>query len=263
MKKTLLLSAMILMALVAVNAQKVWNLGGDPILASTSPAFATSSGVGTGPFPVTIDGLDITGISSNANMGGVNASVKSLGSYNFVNRFQNNGAGYTGALNTDLTPTTNMPVQRYLSFRVAGNSTIYVIGVTGSNSSSRTLFVTDGTTYIGKVDFPSGTGTLNDGTVTYTGPAATLYLFSNSSVNLYLISATNYVATAVNQVLADKGISFNGSEITNSKGLTLEVYNVLGKKVANSMTSISTVNFQKGIYIVRASGLNDSLKICI
>jgi hypothetical protein len=263
MKKTLLLSAMAFIVIFAVNAQKVWNLGGDPILAATSPAFTTSSGVGTGPFPVTIDGLDITGISSNANMGGVNSSVKSFGTYNFVNRFQNNGAGYTGALATDLTPTTNMPVQRYLSFRVSGNSTIYVIGVTGSNSSSRTLFVTDGTTYIGKVDFPSGTGALNDGTVTYTGPAATLYLFSNSSVNLYLISATNYLASAINQVLTDQGVSFNGTEITNSKGIALEVYNVLGKKVASSMTSIPTTNFQKGIYIVRASGLNNSLKICI
>jgi len=72
-----------------------------------------------------------------------------------------------------------------------------------------------------------------------------------------------YPGTAVNPVLSDQGVSFNGTEITNSKGLTLEVYNVLGKKVASSMTFIPTANFQKGVYIVRASGMNNSLKICI
>ena len=69
--------------------------------------------------------------------------------------------------------------------------------------------------------------------------------------------------SAVNKVLSDKGVSFNGTEILNPKGLSLEIYNVLGKKVASSTTSISTSNFQKGVYIVRAAGLNDSLKIFI
>ena len=70
-------------------------------------------------------------------------------------------------------------------------------------------------------------------------------------------------ATAVKQVLSDKGVSFNGTEIVNAKGLSLEVYSVLGKRVASSLTSIPTANFQKGVYIVRVSGTNDSLKICI
>ncbi len=72
-----------------------------------------------------------------------------------------------------------------------------------------------------------------------------------------------YPASVINPVLSDQGVSFNGTEILNNNGLALEVYNVLGKKVASSMTSIPTVNFQKGIYIVRASGVNSSLKICI
>jgi len=67
----------------------------------------------------------------------------------------------------------------------------------------------------------------------------------------------------VKQVLSDKGVSFNGTEILNNNGLSLEVYNVLGKKVATSMTSIPTAHFQKGVYIVRISGMNDSLKISI
>ena len=68
---------------------------------------------------------------------------------------------------------------------------------------------------------------------------------------------------AVNQVLSDKGISFNGTVVINTQGLDIEVYSVLGKKVATSKTNISTANFQKGIYVVRASGSNDSMKIII
>ena len=68
---------------------------------------------------------------------------------------------------------------------------------------------------------------------------------------------------AVNSVLADKGVSFNGTEVVNSKGLDIEVYNMLGKKVATSKTNISTTNFTKGIYVVRVNGINDSLKFSI
>ena len=71
------------------------------------------------------------------------------------------------------------------------------------------------------------------------------------------------VLTTTTKISVNNFISFNGKEILNTKGLSLEVYNVLGKKVAGSLTSISTANFQKGVYIVRASGMNDSLKICI
>ena len=69
--------------------------------------------------------------------------------------------------------------------------------------------------------------------------------------------------TSLNKILSDKGVSFNGTQIMNTKGLSLEVYSVLGKRVASSTASISTTNFQKGVYIVRVSGSNDSLKICI
>jgi len=71
------------------------------------------------------------------------------------------------------------------------------------------------------------------------------------------------VISAINPVLSDKGVSFNGTQILNNNGLALEVYNVLGKKVVSSMTSIPTANFQKGVYIVRVAGQNASLKICI
>lgn len=266
MRKTLLLLAVAFLT-IGVNAQKVWNLGGDLTLAATAPAFPLTAGIGNGDgttgnpaFPVNINGLNITGISTNVNMGAVNASAKTFGTYSFPNRFQLNGAGYAGAVNTDVTPLVNMPTQRYLSFNVSGNSSIYIIGITGSASSPRKVFVTDGTNFVGSVDFPAASA-LNDGTITYTGPATTLYVFGNSAVNLCLLSATNYVApTAVNPVFADKGISYNGSQVLNSKGLDIEVYNVLGKKVANSTENISVDKFDKGIYVVRTEGVKETLK---
>jgi hypothetical protein len=269
MKKTLLLSAIVLMSTFALNAQTVWNLGGDATLALTSPAFPLSAGIGNGTgtegnpeFPVTINGLAITGIAGNTNMGAVNASEKPFGTYTFPNRFQFNGGGYAGANAADETPLVNMPVQRYLSINVSGNSTIYVIGVTGSSSSDRKLFVTDGTNLVGSVAFPASSS-LSDGTVTYTGGAATLYLFCNAACNLTYLSATNVILASVKDVLSDKGVSFNGTEISNTKNATLEVYNILGKKVISSTTSISTKNFVKGVYVVRIAGSNETMKISL
>lgn len=86
---------------------------------------------------------------------------------------------------------------------------------------------------------------------------------TNGGFRIISLNWFNINATSVKSLLADKGISFNGTEITNTKGLDIEVYSVLGKKVANAKTSISTTNFQKGVYIVRAAGSTDSLKICI
>jgi hypothetical protein len=282
MKKTLLITAAVLFAVVSLSAQTVWNLGGDATVASNgSAAWTISTGLANGSTTTyggteTINGLTITtGMINTSSLCGIvaaNTAARTFTSpttnisYSFPNKFLLNGSGYTGATVTDVTPLVNMPTQKYASFQVSGNCVIYMIGVTGSSASSRKLFVTDGTNYIGGVDFPgltSGTPPLNEGTVSYTGGAATLYLFGNSSVALFYLSATNVAISGVSQVLSDKGVSFNGTEILNTKGLALEVYNVLGKKVATSITSIPSTNFQKGIYIVRVSGSNESLKICI
>ena len=72
-----------------------------------------------------------------------------------------------------------------------------------------------------------------------------------------------FVVNAVNTILSDKGISFNGNEILNSKGLLIEVFNISGKRVASATTSISTVNFPKGVYVVRVAGSDKSLKISL
>lgn len=267
MKRTLLLSIAAFMTIVALNAQTVWNFGEDVTNWPVSAGIGTGDGTAGNPaFPVIKNGLSITGISTNVNMGAVNASAKtftdaSSHQFNFVNRFQFNGAGYASAAATDPAPTVNMPIQRFIAFSVSGNSTIRTIGITGSNNTTRSIFITDGTTLKGSLKF-YGTA-LVDTTITYTGPAATLYIFCNASCNLYYLSATNVVSTSVKQVLSDKGVIFNGSEISNTKNVALEVYNVLGKRIVNSTSSISTKNFLKGVYVVRIARSNNAMKINI
>ena len=103
---------------------------------------------------------------------------------------------------------------------MAANSTIYVIGASGSSGSSRNLFVTDGTTLVGTVNFPDTP--LSEGTFTYTGSAATLYMFCNQAVNLYYISATNVVTTGLTTVNSGKKIV----EVKN--------YDILGKQISDN-----------------------------
>jgi len=219
MKKTLLLVAVLTAtSLMSFGQTKVWNVGNDPVL------FPVSSGYSTGNNP-TIDGLTITPGGTNVtNMGVVEAGAKTFTSpttsveYSFANRFKFNGAGYSGAANTDAQPTAMMPTQRYLSFSVSGNSTIYVIGASGSTTNpSRNLFLTDGTNFIGLVNFPNTP--LSEGTFTYTGPAATLYMFCNAAVNMYYISATNVIVSAVNTI------------DTNKKVVDVQHFDILGKKI--------------------------------
>ena len=218
----------LLLALVAISlngfAQTVWNFSD----------FATSTGIGTDQ-SVNINGLSINGgsMGTKTDMGVIEANSKSFTSpttttnFTFTQRFKYNGAGYGGAAASDVTPTVMMPTQRYLSFQVAGNSTIYVIGASGSSGSSRNLFVTDGTALIGTVNFPDTP--LSEGTFTYTGPAATLYMFCNASINMYYITATNVVVSSVNNtnihktVVSEKLFDVLGREVNNkSKGLIIK-----------------------------------------
>ena len=265
MKKTLLFTALVAITFFSINAQgttKIWNFGNNTTL------FPVSPGIGAGPDrSVYVDGLGIhTGTVTNTNMGAVNASAKNfisstLGEISFINRFQFQGGGYSGSSTADLTPTELLPTQRYLTVSVGGNSTLYFIGITGSNPSERRMFVTNGTSLVGTIVFPAtSSGDLSDATIQYTGQATTLYIYGNSACYLYYLSATNVLTSSVNQVLADKGISFNGTEVLNKQNLAIEIYDVLGKRVAVSNSNIPVNNFAKGVYFVRTTVSNETLK---
>lgn len=258
MKKTLLILVMAFSTITVMNAQKVWVVGND------ATNFPISAGIGAGPDLVVYqDGLGIhTGSATNTNMGQVEALAKSFGDVSYPNRFKFNGGGYPSAAATDEIPTTNMPTQRFLTITVSGPGTIAIQGVTGSSSSSRRLFITDGTDLVGTMIFPEGSA-ISEETVTYSGGPATLYIYCNAALNLYNISASSYITASIENVIKDNGITVSNSKINNPKSLSLEVYNLLGKNIAKANTSISTANFQKGVYVVKIANSNEVMKIMI
>lgn len=260
MKKTLLIIAAVAVSF-SVMAQRTWVVGNDPV------NFPVSAGIGAGPdVSVFVNDLGIhTGTVTNVNMGQVEASAKTFGDASYVNRFKFNGAGYGSASDAQTEPTTMMPTQRFITVKVSGPGTIKIQGITGSSSSTRRLFVTNGSELLGTMVFPAGSE-INEETVEYSGGEAVLYIYGNAAINLYNIvvsSATNHTSlpvTNVNSVNAENLISFNGKEIVNNHNLTLEVYNVVGRLVASSSSTINTESFAKGIYMVRAEGQKAVLK---
>jgi len=262
MKKTLLFLVAALAVTTTAWAQRVWNVGGD------LNNFPLSTGIGAGPDrSVFVQDLGIhTGTATNTNMGAVTVSAKTFGSFSWANRFQLNGAGYGGATADDAVPSVNRPTQRFLTVKVTGPGTITIHALTGSSSSSRRLFITDGTNLIGNMPFPASTE-VSEQVLNYTGGPAVLFIFGNAAINLYRLEVTTAtthiisdITTSVPAVLADKGVFYNGTEVLNPNKLTLEVFNVLGKRVAVSNTNFNVSTLEKGVYFVRTPDAKGALK---
>ena len=268
MKKTLLFAFAIALSSTLAFGQgvtQVWTFGSDTQKFPLGNRFTSSPALaGEQAF---VDELGIhKGTIDNNNMGAITAGAKSFGEYSFVNRFQFNGGGYTGSAVAHTEPTVMMPTQRYISFTVGGNSTISVIGITGSSGDTRRVFFTDGTSLLGTAVFPAGSDAA-EYSFNYTGTGTTIYAFCNAACNLYRLSATNVVtnalktATSTNDVFKNREIYFNGNEIVNSNNIAIEVFNVLGKRVLSTSTSVSVRELSQGIYIIRAEGSKEVLKI--
>jgi len=245
MKKTLLFTAVVLLTTVSLNAQTVWNFSNAPFGTTPTVSFASTF--------TTTDGLTV-GTDGTVLWTGLSANTKTIDGTTYTIRLQTGGGGAPVA-------PSKIPTTRYLSFNVSGASTIKVGMVSSSSSATRTLIVVNADqSVIDSVVNISGAAAATY-TYNYTGAASTVYLYSRASgINYYYLSATNVVIAGVNKVLDDKGVAFNGSEITNNNALQLDVYNVIGKKVASANTAISTSNLAKGIYIVRAAGMSETLK---
>lgn len=247
MKKTLLLITVAFFSFLAVNAQKTWNFSDFQLASFTSATI--------------IDGLQIlaaesTGVSIDAN-------AKKNGSYAFTQRIKLGGAGAW-------TPENRyMPTTRALVFNVKGSGTITVSALSSSSGTDRRLLLTNGqdsiSSFVAPGSYSADGNNIGLETFNYTGGAATLYLYSVSSgVNIYLLDVSSAVDySSVNNVMRDKGITISNNQINNPKNLSLEVFNMVGKKIAEANQSISTTNFQRGLYIVRIAGTNQALKFSI
>ncbi len=124
------------------------------------------------------------------------------------------------------------------------------------------------------------TATLSDGsaftegiTFTAVSPATntyTTFTFNVTGGKVYAIGCTGSklmlrgvdytIVNGTPNVLADKGISFDGKTVINSMNKNIEIYNVLGKLIGKSSANFSMSELPKGIYIVRAEGINGAYK---
>lgn len=244
MKRTLLLTSILVLSFgIFAQVSKEWNFSNAPYGATPTVTFTST---------FTNDLLTV-GTDGTAQWA-LDANTKTLNGVEYTHRLKSGGGG---------APTAGsfIPTTRYLSFRVSGASTIDFGMMSSSSSASRILIITNADETV-KDSIQNIIGTaIGSYTYNYTGPASTLYFYSRSSgINFYVIKATNVVITQLKDVFTDKGIFFNGQQISNSNNLPLEVYNVLGELMVKSTGSVNTDDFQKGVYVVRAESIQGALK---
>ncbi len=237
MKKLLLSVAALALVAFSANAEdKTWNFS----------TWADGTGYPLGP--TVVDGLTINGIESNTNFMAINANNKTIGGVAFTKRAQTNGAGFgTGQ-------DEGIPTQRYVSFNVAGASTVKVWFMSGNTSSTRWAIVSNGTTVVDKAsETNQATGTVLE--ASYTGPAGTLYVYGDAAINIYQISATN-VTTGIKDAISSDLLKKVGNELVNPTNLEVTVIGVGGAKVlTSSEASINLSGLAAGQYVaVTAQG---------
>lgn len=247
MKKTLLISTLIIAALATATAQtqKEWTFEKAPFEVKSYTANTD------------LDGLTI--LAASGKNVDIDANNKKNGDYSFTHRLK-----LGGAATIDKATAPWLPTERAIKFSVSGPGLIKIAALSSSSSADRRLILSNGTDSLFNFAAP-GTYSVDGNTVPlesyqYTGGAATLYLWSPSSgVNIYLVSAPA-TQTSVEKIQIP-GIAYNGREITNANKVRIEVYNLLGNKVAETSANLSMERFNRGIYFIKAEGSKEVMKI--
>lgn len=272
MKTKLFLSILTLVLTTGIsNAQtKVWDFGND----RTNWPVST----GTGVNQTSIDNLGLFANAEGAptsitNFGAITAANATFpDTYVGTHRFQLNGAGFpSGAF-------SNMPSQRFAYFNVSGPCTVKVWFKTGSNSATRTVYVTNGTATLGSAATNSGTNTdFAIITAAYTGGVGQLYVYADAACNLYKIEVTGTTVTppvalsvsdyklgslvkvhaAGKQVYVSNVISTTEVNMYSMTGALLKTL----KTAANTSFDVSTT----GVYIVNVKSAEGqkSVKVAV
>jgi hypothetical protein len=190
----------------------------------------------------------------------VDSNNKTLGDMEFTHRIK---LGGSGTFSED-----GMPVSRVLEFKVKGNSTITIIGMSSSGSADRVLVIAADSmnNEIGR--FAALGSPITKGEFDYTGGPATIYLFSPSSgVNLYYIKL-EALATKINQVTSLRpSVNIYPNPATDkvyvdfNQPIQVGVYNIAGnllksKLIQSKSDYISITDLQPGMYIIRSQNDN-------
>lgn len=247
MKKTVLILSLFIAgaSVLTVQAQKEWTFDKAPFEATTYSQTTT------------LDGLTVYATEGKTVV--IDENNKRNGEYAFTHRLKFGGSGTIA----DSENAPFLPSERAISFPVTGPTTVKIAALSSSSSTDRTLVMSDGITslhtFAAPGSYSDGTDNVPIETYQYAGGAGTLYIWSPSSgVNLYMVATST--TTGISKVTID-GVSFNGREIVNENQVRLEVYNILGNKVAESTSNISMVEQGRGIYFVKAANSKVVLKI--
>ena len=252
-KKILILILPMLFSAVFVNAQnRTWAIG---TTSTEWPANLAQMTTGTQE----INGLTLAAVS--ATFGGMAVAPSSIvfsDSYDPENEWKSNGSSLV---------TGVMPARRYFSFPVTGPSTIKVwFRVNGT--LGRACLISDGTTLLGQMTDEDSTKPLLL-TVSYTGAAGTIYVYSNSSINYHKIAVADVVLGLDAKSVETTNVYSNGTQVfvSNVKSSTqINVYSVTGALVKSLKTDSDTsFDLNKGIYIVNAKSADGekSVKVIV
>jgi len=254
MKRLFLAVALIAVFISASAVDGFWNF--------SLPPFATSSIIGTPPVTIvtpvwatqtgifnTADGLAIVG-TSTATCWALNANVNTIGATTYTIRLQSGDGGdpFLGSF---------IPRTLYMAIRVTGASTIEIGAMSSLTENPRKLIIASSDGEF--VDSIVGINNIGAYSYNYTGPAATLYLYSwASGINFYYLSATNIDDTFI---FADSRdaiplylLSKVGEVLLNPSDLEVEIYSDKGYKILTTTDpSIGISGLPNGEYIAKTT----------
>lgn len=251
MKKLFLAVALVAASFSASAADKTWNFTSWTLGNQAFPTHLDALGAIVYE-SVTIDGLGITSNLTNPNAGAISANSKTIGGVSFTIRCQTNGGGYSTTTGVKATPT-----QRFLSFKVDGNSAIKVYFISGSGTAAapapRSAIISDGTTVLAEL-VDQSTGSLLE--YSYVGGPKVLYVYGDAAINIYQINATNvnvgYVAASKDAISSDL-LKLAGETLVNPTNLAVEVYSVAGVKVLSSSDASINVSGLSGAFVAKTA----------
>jgi len=244
MKKSLLIGAIAVVALMNnFKAQTTWDFSSSawPVTAGETTE-TVKNNLGLVPGPI-----------SSANFAQVEANSTTFPDNTaFTKRFKLNGGGFTS------TGANTTPTQRYVVFKVNGNSLINVWYKNGG-SGDRTLYIGTGSSILGSKTYSNSSDGLTY-TYEYVGPARDIYIYGDQSLNLYKITATNVGTTVLGVNDLKKTMKTKVYAIGNkihvadldAKNTEVNVYTATGSLVKKVNVS-ADANFEintKGVYIV-------------
>ncbi|MFY0714924.1 T9SS type A sorting domain-containing protein [Seonamhaeicola sp. NFXS20] len=248
-KKIILLILPVLFTVNLYSQSKIWDFA--------NPSATWPLNFGGVSSPTIIDNLALIPGTNITNLGEIDSNSTSWADgFSGTQRLKLNGAG----LNLGITPEIDniyIPTKRYLYFAVNGSCSVK-IWFRGGGSGDRTLYITDGSSVVGK--FPTTNSDQQIYTFNYTGGATNLYIFSlNKAHNLYKIevspsSALNTTTLSLNSkssVVPTKVYALGNRIYTSNVKTTSEIniYSITGALVKAFKTN-EDINFtvKPGLY---------------